>query len=381
MNPSPPASSRGAVARALRAVLITGVMTLLLFFLLEGASSTVLLLRDLWWDTRPVPRERRHTQYDPLLGWSNRPGAHVPNLYGPGKNLTINEAGFRGTAPVGVQIPPGKIRIICSGDSFTLGYGESDEASWCARLAELEPRLESVNMGQGGYGADQAYLWYARDGVRLDHDVLIFALIADDLERMRGGEFQGYGKPVLHVRDGALVTDNVPVPRSSYRFPWVRQHALQLSRLRTFELIRVLTRDRHGISHPATGVDPELWKVAAEIFKALRKLADAKGAVPVLAVLPGPDDYRTASSDAWRIALASEPSLEGYLRVDLVEAIRRLPPGQVAGFFNAYLHYSEAGNRWVAEQLLAALQAEPRFAHKLEERAQPVPPGRAAAAH
>ncbi|HEU5182347.1 MAG TPA: hypothetical protein VFW45_16290 [Candidatus Polarisedimenticolia bacterium] len=373
MKPSPPASPRGAAARALRAVLITSFMTIVLFFLLEGASSTVLLLRDLWWDTRPVPRERQHTQYDPLLGWSNRPGARVPDLYGPGKSLTINAEGFRGTAEVGVRVPPGKIRVICSGDSFTLGYGESDEASWCARLAEIEPRLQSVNMGQGGYGADQAYLWYARDGTRLDHDVLIFALIADDFERMRGGEFLGYGKPVLHVRNGTLVTDNVPVPRSSYRFPWLRQHAVHFSRLRTFELIRVLTRDRGTVSRPATGVDPELWKVAAEIFKSLRKLADAKGAVPVLAVLPGPDDYRTASSDAWRGALASEPSLEGYLRVDLVEAIRRLPAGQVAGFFNAYLHYSEAGNRWVAEQLVAALLSEPRFAHKLEERGSPVP--------
>jgi hypothetical protein len=139
-------------------------------------------------------------------------------------------------------------------------------------------------------------------------------------------------------------------------------------------------RDRRAASHPATGIDPELWKIAAEIFRALRRLADSKGAVPVLAVLPGPEDHRTASSDAWRAALTSEPSLEGYLRVDLVEAIRKLPAGQVSTFFNAYLHYSEEGNRWVAEQLLAALQDEPRFARKLEERSRPLPPGRAAAA-
>ena len=31
-------------------------------------------------------------------------------------------------------------------------------------------------MGQGGYGIDQAYLWYKRDGTKLDHDVQILRL-------------------------------------------------------------------------------------------------------------------------------------------------------------------------------------------------------------
>jgi hypothetical protein len=346
-------------------------MTLLLFVVLEGASSAVLLLRDLWWDTRPVPRERRHTQYDPLLGWSNRPGVSVPNLYGPGKNLTINAEGFRGTEPVAVAIPPERVRVICSGDSFTLGYGESDEASWCARLAQIDPRLETVNMGQGGYGVDQAYLWYARDGARLEHDVLIFALIADDLERMRGAEFQGYGKPLLRVRNGALVTENVPVPQTSYRFPWLRQHARQFSRLRMMELARILMEDRRASEHRTGGIDAELWQVAVEIFKALRKLADEKGALLLVAVLPGPSDYRTQASDAWRDALLSEPELQGCRLLDLVEALRRLPADQVAGFFNGYQHYSEAGNLWVAERLLETLRAEPAFTHELEERTLP----------
>ena len=51
-------------------------------------------------------------------------------------------------------MPPGKTRIICSGDSFTLGFGVDNEHTWPQQLAARNANLETVNMGQGGYGAD-----------------------------------------------------------------------------------------------------------------------------------------------------------------------------------------------------------------------------------
>jgi len=81
-------------------------------------------------------------------------------------------------------VPPGYLRVIGSGDSFTLGHGVANGQTWCARLEEIDPRFENVNMGQGGYGADQAYLSYRRDRRRLDRDTHIFAFISDDLHRL-----------------------------------------------------------------------------------------------------------------------------------------------------------------------------------------------------
>ncbi len=88
-------------------------------------------------------------------------------------------------------------RLVCSGDSFTFGYGVGDEATWCALLATIPPGIETVNMGQGGYGLDQAYLWYRRDGLHLGHQVHVMALITRDFERMASDRFVGYGKPLL----------------------------------------------------------------------------------------------------------------------------------------------------------------------------------------
>src|SRR5579872_941799 len=65
--------------------------------------------------------ERKHCEFDPLLGWVNLQSMNVPDLYGPGLGLTTNARGFRGEREIEDEIPMGKTRIVCSGDSFTLG--------------------------------------------------------------------------------------------------------------------------------------------------------------------------------------------------------------------------------------------------------------------
>jgi hypothetical protein len=92
-----------------------------------------------------------------------------------------------------------------------LGFGVDDDHSWCKLLESLDQRLETVNMGQAGYGVDQAYLWYKRDAGTIRHHVHLFAPIVDDFRRMESGTFfGGYSKPFLE--EGSLVVKNVPVP-------------------------------------------------------------------------------------------------------------------------------------------------------------------------
>src|SRR5262245_46598957 len=67
----------------------------LVFVLMEGASSLLLLARDTMASRRGQVAERRHTRYDPDLGWVNIPNATVRDLYGPGRDLHINGQGFR----------------------------------------------------------------------------------------------------------------------------------------------------------------------------------------------------------------------------------------------------------------------------------------------
>ena len=68
----------------------------------------------------------------------------------------------------------------------------------------MAKRLETVNLGQGGYGVDRAYLWYKRNETNLEHDIVVLAFISDDSWRMESDTFFGYGKPYLTIRDGEL---------------------------------------------------------------------------------------------------------------------------------------------------------------------------------
>src|SRR5271165_6751316 len=184
--------------------------TLVLLLVLEGIASIYYAFRGAF--ATPPVAESLYTEYDRELGWVSLPNVYLPNMYGPGKYLRTDSQRFRDNADFAPIVPYGKARIICSGDSFTFGFGVDNDHTWPQLLATRTPNLETVNMGQGGYGADQAYLWYKRDGVKLDHDIQVFAFIVDDFRRMQALTFIGYGKPMLVVENGQLVTKNVPVP-------------------------------------------------------------------------------------------------------------------------------------------------------------------------
>src|SRR5688500_474604 len=181
-----------AARRGLLASLVVFIVTGALLLVLEGASSVLLVGYDLVADDGVS--ERAHSAYDPELGWVSRPNVRLPNFYGKGRTFSTNASGFRSARDVSLDVPAGRVRVICSGDSFTMGYGVGDAQTWCHRLQAIDTRLETVNMGMGGYGVDQSYLWYRRDGITLDHDIHVFAFITSDFHRMQSTRFLGYAK-------------------------------------------------------------------------------------------------------------------------------------------------------------------------------------------
>ena len=142
-----------SLARGGTTAVIIAILTILLFALMEGCASLTMVARTLVSYRARRVTERSHTRYDSDLGWSNITNVHLADMSGPGVPLTINSQGFRGSVSFGPTPPAEKMRIVCSGDSYTLGWGVGDDETWCALLADR--RIETVNMGQGGYGFDQ----------------------------------------------------------------------------------------------------------------------------------------------------------------------------------------------------------------------------------
>jgi hypothetical protein len=373
-------SGGNAMKRAGKALLLGGAWILALmlaFALVEGGASTVIFVHDFFAATPSDLAERRHTAYDAHLGWANLPNTVVPDMYGEGIGLRINNLGFRATRPTTVKRAAGTKRAVCSGDSFTLGYGVADDETWCHLLGTLTPRLETVNMGQGGYGVDQVYLWYMRDGRQLDHDIHIVALITSDLERMTSPSFLGYGKPLITIEDGKIAVQNVPVPRSSGRAAAARRQAV--SDLRASALLQKVRR-RFAGDRPAPDIATRLDSalgVAIRLFEDLKSVNDQKKSALFVVWLPTRGDHGSTRSDAFRARLAREMSRRGIPFVDLVEPFRSLASERVNAMFiaagqmeytGAAGHYSAAGNQWTARMIRDRLTSDGALAGAVDSR-------------
>ncbi len=352
--------------RLLIKVIRIGLMNLLvlisLFVVFEGGASLYFAYqgaRQEFW-REPFLAERLHTEYDPLLGWINKPNVSIDDMYGPNVFLKTNSQRFRNQNDFSINVPKGRIRVICSGDSFTLGYGVDNDHTWCHLLDTIDPRLQAVNMGQGGYGIGQAYLWYKRDGVQLDHQVHVFAFITSDFLRMTRDLFLGVPKPRLRLRNGRISVENVPVTR------WSFHRALKY--LRLVNVVR-LAGEFGAVSLPGSqgeseiGVD-EATELVGPVFDSLKKLNDTKKSRLLLVHLPTQREYRDTSNDGFGEFLRSEAGKRGILYLNLVKELRRVPPSEVTklffqkdikGFFGSKGHLTVAGNTFVAEKVYEAL--------------------------
>lgn len=357
-----PARARRGRWRNVAFFLLANIAILLL---VEGLASTMVVGQLASGLVRPLA-ERVHTQADPDLGWVSIPNLSLPDRYGPGVGLTTNAQGFRHEGDVAPRVPAGKARVICTGDSFAFGPGVSNADTWCDIAGRIDPRLETVNMGQVGYGADQAFLWYRRDAAGLDQDVHVFSFIADDLERMRYRSILSYGKPVLTLEGGALAVTNVPVPFRSTLRVRLDSAAWLLSNFRAAQVIRWLLRTDEAAG-PQPGGAGALQDVVAGMFDALESLHAERGSAAVLVFLPVREDYDGRVSEGWR-SFVREAARDRLPLIDLVADLRAVPPGEVDSLFLqpgdspdalAAGHYSAQGHEFIARALYRRLMALP----------------------
>lgn len=375
------ATPSGGLGGALKVGCLNLGILILLLCLAEGAASVLLRLNRIRAGQSGALElaEVHHTTYDTLLGWANRPDVSLPDFYGDGIGLQTNARGFRGATDFGDAAPPGVTRIVCVGDSFTLGFGVADDDSWCAHLARDREDREAVNMGQGGYGVGQAFLWYDRDAT-FDHDLVVFAFIADDFFRMRRTQFLGYDKPRLAVDGDSTVATNVPVPETSFQRAqapaWLRTVPDALRDASLYRLARMFTRGGGGgdgasaeeggevpYSAPPRPEDLELVRA---LFTDLHRTVQRRGARLAAVYLPERDEFAVDTDLEWRAAVEAAANEHGFAYWDLVPDLRENYPNQApllylteedGGRDGAPGHFNVAGNAAVAALLERRMEA------------------------
>ena len=334
-----------------------------LFIFLEGIASTMITAGKL---LSRVSREKIYTQYDSELGWIALPNLYYEDMYGDGIFLRTNAQNFRHSDAAQKNIPDGKVRIICSGDSMTFGHGVDNDHTWCNLLAKKNDKLETLNLGQNGYGIGQSFLLYNRVQAELNHQIHVFAFITDDFYRAGVDSFLGYPKPMLVLRDGNLIADNMPVPQRLFNNRYLIVAAEALTELRLVHLTRRLFgTTAKSLPRPVSNeIDVvQTRKVVIKVFQELQQISEINRRQIALVYLPaGEWDYRSQDplTEAWRNFLESEASNRGWLYLDLIADFNRLEAESVNDLFDG--HYTVSGNEYIAERLYERLMAVPKIA-------------------
>lgn len=119
---------------------------------------------------------RSRTRLDSTLGW----------IYAPGWNRRgdrINLQGIRVSREF-TQVPSDTVvRVAAFGDSFVYDNEVSTDEAWTSRFNDYAAGVEILNYGVGGYGTDQAYLRYRREGIDLCPDAVIIGFVPVNLRR------------------------------------------------------------------------------------------------------------------------------------------------------------------------------------------------------
>ncbi len=122
------------------------------------------------------PGTKKLERYDRNLGWTYIPGFHSDRH-------RISDQGLRSDREYSPTPLPGVRRIAAFGDSFVYGNEVANGQNWAARLETLMPATEVLNFGVGGYGTDQAFLRYQRDGRQFQPQVVLIGWVPDDIRR------------------------------------------------------------------------------------------------------------------------------------------------------------------------------------------------------
>ena len=369
-------SSEDKPESLLRTVFDLAFRCVLVFLVMEGAASTWVVGTQVVDFTRTYMSEARRFNFDPDLGWVSKPNLRIDDAFGPGKHLIINSQGHRSTVDFEERIPAGKVRILCTGDSFTWGNGVGSGSTWVESLSYLDPKIEAINMGQNGYGLDQIYLRYKRDGERFEHDVHVFSFIGLDFDRMRNTDFLGLPKPKLRLNGRAIEVENSPIPEPSDLRIWSLRVSNYLFEFRIFEQLMKLYVGQYAmrpLGDRTLREDTSLTELILRIFEEVAEFTAGRNASLVAFYLPVSLDYALDERlDGWRAKLRTELDKRGIHFVDLIDSLRAMTPAQAEALFiqsEAVMyeagHYNENGHEYFASAIYGELCNVPEIAEKL----------------
>jgi hypothetical protein len=271
-----------------------------------------------------------------------------------------NSLGVRADRDFGPK-PPGVVRILALGDSFTVSHRTEVFEAWPALVEQALPAanpggatFESVNAGHPGWGTVQQFAWYKKYGFGLRPDIVLVALTPNDITD------NGHAPPgPFTALEGNMVnTGSTPddLARFLFRQRWYSLPG-QLERSHVWEVIRNVsfTRDEGPkLAACHEQLDPEeerLHRLTEQYVLQIRDLAAGQGASIGLLLLtfreqlgPMAPGYSGAVFGRRWMRFAQE---HGIPAVDTYDRFRAHSGPPLYWRWDA--HYTQEGNRLAAQ--------------------------------
>lgn len=240
-------------------------------------------------------------------------------------------------------------RVLCLGDSFTVGFGVDREETFAARIGAL-------NAGVGGTGTAHQLAWFTLEGWRYRPAVVLIApVINDPSDDTKSGLFT-FAPDSSLVQHPAVQPRTLRVLRQLRRLPGYTTWFARSHLLNAFK--QAFAVRHHGrLADVAAGgaapADVQRQEDALQraLLRQLRTECEARGAA--LVVMPVPATAGSAEQvrqDRLYDWLASD----GFAVVDLRPTLTQALAAQEVVTYPVDGHWTPAAHRLVAARLLAA---------------------------
>jgi hypothetical protein len=347
-------------------------------FLLGKPWRYVLPIR---YDDRSVSKEdgsgASYRVYDSLLGWSHGFWQSSDSMY------YSDDKGYRCSRETWLgKIPgPSHYDLICIGNSFTHGDAVPYEDTWEHMLSASTGR-SVLNMGVGGYGIDQAVIRFMSADKTCDTAIL--GLVAGDLERSLTTVYNYYTggvktKPKFKFGDSGYVLMNVPCvrPGEFVRRPvtpevenvyrgidgyndYLNKESKWWANSVFLRLIFSSIEQRRHKKAPVYMTEGSEFEYCIRIIDVFKRHCASKGIVPVVLMIDNINTFkdRTAKGSNTWTAMKRKLDQMGILNWEFQDLFFRKFRENESDVIHPVekVHYSQKGNRLLADQLLMKLK-------------------------
>ncbi|MDF1839527.1 MAG: DUF5989 family protein [Planctomycetota bacterium] len=312
-------------------------------------------------------------QFDSALGWSKTPDRTVHRKTAEyDVHFAINELGLRDDEEMKVEKPADTQRVICLGDSFTLGYTVERQHLFVDQLEnwwnEEERKVQVVNTGTEGYSTDQEVAWLLKHGDDWKPDLVLLFAYENDIYYNGAEKYRYFPKPRFNAQ-GELENDSLvdPGSRSLFEKTAIGNLIVKKEGLELFEVPSAkgpLLKEHAPLLTESPAFLADALARTEGALTALRKKCDELGAQVAVVVIPSHSAVDEAyaaqfsnllglARDDWDPNKPVDMMLEaarsaGVLALDPRQALRTATQKNGDAYFQKDFHLNAHGNQVIA---------------------------------